>query len=176
MDELLGRVPLYPLAPVLFLVAATLFALQMARHLRVFARARPATVTDQGGSRADSLFRYAIVQVRMFRDPSAGLMHALIFWGFVILTIGTADRVAFGLVHAVLGWPLDGWPWRLTMGLQSALILAVLLGIGWALVRRLLVRPRTPDALAGWPRHPAAHRRRGAERAARRSVPHRALR
>ena len=43
MDELMGHVPLYPLAPVLFLVATTVFALQMARHLRVFARARPAT-------------------------------------------------------------------------------------------------------------------------------------
>ncbi len=41
----------------------------MARHLRVFARARPATVTDRGEARADSLLRYAIVQVRMFRDP-----------------------------------------------------------------------------------------------------------
>ena len=33
-------------------------------------------------------------------------MHAAIFWGFVILTIGTANGVAFGLVHAVLGWPV----------------------------------------------------------------------
>ena len=142
MDELMGHVPLYPLAPLLFLGAATLFALQMARHLRVFTRARPAAVTDRGGERADSLFRFAILQVRMFRDPSAGLMHAAIFWGFVILTIGTADRIAFGLVHSGLGWPLDGWLWRMTLGLQAALTIAVLVGVAWALLRRLVLRPR----------------------------------
>ncbi len=142
MDELMGHVPLYPLAPALFLGAVVVFGLQMARHLRVFARAHPASVTDQGGRRTDALIRYAIVQVRMFRDPAAGLMHAAIFWGFVILSIGTLDRIAFGMVRTTLRWPLDGWLWRLTLVLQSLLIVIVLLGIGWALVRRLVVRPR----------------------------------
>jgi Fe-S oxidoreductase len=118
------------------------FALQMARHLRVFSRAHPASVSDRGGARARSLVRYGVVQVRMFRDPSAGLMHAAIFWGFVILTVGTADRVAFGLVHALLGWPIGGWPWRLAVALQGVLLVLVLLGVAWALVRRLVTRPK----------------------------------
>ena len=33
--EFLARIPLYPLLPLIFLVAAALFGLQMARHLRV---------------------------------------------------------------------------------------------------------------------------------------------
>ena len=108
--ELLDRVPLYPLLPLIFLAAATLFGLQMARHLRIFAAAQPGRPSPTTASRASTRsFRYAIVQVRMFRDPSAGLLHAAIFWGFIILTIGTADRVTFGLVHATLAWPLGGW-------------------------------------------------------------------
>ena len=98
----MGHVPLYPLAPALFLIAVVAFALQMARHLRVFARARPATVTDQGEARVGSLVRYAHRPGAHVPGPAAGLMHAAIFWGFVVLTIGSADRVAFGLVHAVL--------------------------------------------------------------------------
>ena len=88
---MLEQVPLYPLAPLVFLVAAALFALQMARHLRVFAAARPSSVVDQPEARFRSLFVYSIVQVRMFRDLRAGLLHAAIFWGFVILTVGTAE-------------------------------------------------------------------------------------
>ena len=65
-------IPLYPLAPLVFLGAGALFALQMARHLRVFATARAVTVTDRAESRFDALIRYAIVQVRMFRDPARG--------------------------------------------------------------------------------------------------------
>ena len=107
------QVPLYPLAPLIFVLAAVVFVLLMARHLRVFAAARPAAVTDQPESRFRSLIVYGIAQLRMFRDPDAGLMHAAILWGFVILTVGTADRVSFGLVHAVLTWPVEGWLWRL---------------------------------------------------------------
>src|SRR3954453_2920875 len=140
--EFLQRIPLYPLLPLIFLAAAMLFGLQMARHLRVFAAVKPAAVTDQPERRFNALFRYAIVQVRMFREPDAGLLHAAIFWGFVILTIGTADRVTFGAVHAILAWPLDGWLWRLLLPVQQILALSVLGAVVWALARRLVLRPR----------------------------------
>ena len=152
MGDFLARIPLYPVLPLIFAVAAALFALQMVRHLRVFARAHPATVTDQPERRFDALFRYAVFQVRMFREPDAGLLHAAIFWGFVILTIGTADRVSFGLVHAVLAWPFDGWLWRLLLPVQNLLVVGVLGACAWALGRRMILRPRrltlSRDALA----------------------------
>ena len=88
------HVPLYPLAPLVFVVAAVIFALLMARHLRVFAHARPASLKDEP-ERLRSLFVYAIAQVRMFRDLDAGLLHGAIFWGFVILTVGTLDPVSY---------------------------------------------------------------------------------
>ena len=65
MAEFLARIPLYPVLPVIFLVAAVVFVLQMGRHLRIFATARPATVSDAPEARFASLMRYAIVQVRM---------------------------------------------------------------------------------------------------------------
>ncbi len=139
---MLQQVPLYPLAPVLFAVSAVIFALQMARHLRVFATAQPVTVTDHPESRLRSLIVYSLAQVRMFTDLRAGLLHAAIFWGFVILTVGTADRVTFGLVHAVLAWPFDGWLWRLLITLQNVLALGVLVAVGYALFRRLVSRPK----------------------------------
>ncbi|MGZ6345866.1 MAG: hypothetical protein ACXWOW_11180, partial [Candidatus Limnocylindrales bacterium] len=146
-----AQVPLYPFAPALFLLAAIGFALQMARHLRVFAAAAPATVTDRPESRLRDLIVYALAQVRMFRDPGPGLMHAAIFWGFVILTIGTANRVTLGLVQAILAWPLDGWIWRLLLLAQSLLAVAVLGALAYALLRRLVTRPArltlTRDAL-----------------------------
>ena len=38
----------------------------------------------------------------MFKDRRAGLMHFGIFWGFVLLTIGTANVVTGGLVQAII--------------------------------------------------------------------------
>jgi len=136
-----AEVPLYPLAPLLFLLAAVVFALEMARHLRVFAVARPQRVTDRAADRLRSLGVYAIAQVRMFREPGPGLMHAAIFWGFIVLTIGTANRVSFGLVQAVLSWPIGGWLWRVALATANVLAVAVLVAIGYALLRRLVTRP-----------------------------------
>jgi len=133
------HVPLYPLAPVLFVVAAVVFALEMARHLRVFAHAQSASLGQQPGS-LRSMFVYAVAQVRMFRDLEAGLLHAAIFWGFVILTVGTADRVAFGLIHAVVAVPLDGWLWRLLLLGQNVFVLSVLAAVAYALFRRVVWR------------------------------------
>jgi Fe-S oxidoreductase len=136
---MLEHVPFYPLAPLLFVVSAIGFVLLMARHLRVWAYARPAQLHDEPG-RLSSMFKYAIVQVRMFRDLDAGIMHATIFWGFVILTVGTADRVSFGLVHTVLGSILGGWLWRLLVLGQNLFVLGVLVMVGYALFRRIVWR------------------------------------
>src|SRR3954451_6985105 len=134
------HVPLYPLAPLMFAVAVVGFTLLMARHLRVWAYARPApTVRDEPG-RLSSLFKYSILQVRMFRDLDAGIMHATIFWGFVILTVGTADRVTFGIIHTILSSILGGWLWRLYLLTADPFVLGVLVMVGYALFRRLVWR------------------------------------
>ena len=104
MFPIFAEVPLYPLVFVLFWGAVAFFLLAMARHLRVFAAARapgPAPLADIT-ARFGGLVRYALVQTRMFRDWQAGLMHAGIFWGFVLLTVGTANIVTGGLIEAVV--------------------------------------------------------------------------
>ena len=100
----------------------------------------------------------------MFRDPGPGFMHAAIFWGFVILTIGTANRVTFGLVQAILAWPVDGWLWRLTVLAQSL--------AGARRAGRHRLRPGAPPGRASGAPHaqprrpddPGADRRRSSSR------------
>jgi hypothetical protein len=52
-----SEVPLYPLAPIVFVLVALSFVLQMACHLRVCTAARPSPVWDPAGirTRADRL-------------------------------------------------------------------------------------------------------------------------
>ena len=109
MFEPFADVPAYPLVFPIFWGAAAFFALAMARHLRVFAvgaavRARSPTCRLA----LVGLVEYAFIQTKMFKDPRAGLMHAGIFWGFVLLTIGTADIVTGGVIQTVLSAPFDG--------------------------------------------------------------------
>ena len=112
MFDTFATVPAYPLVFPLFWGAVIVFGLVMARHLRIFAavRAEGPSPFSSVPRRTAGLVRYALVQTRMFKDRRAGLMHFGIFWGFVLLTIGTANVVLGGLVQAVISWPFDGLP------------------------------------------------------------------
>jgi Fe-S oxidoreductase/nitrate reductase gamma subunit len=146
MFPVFADVPAYPLVFVVFWGAAAIFALAMARHLRVFAAARPATEQPRPfgdiGRRFGGLVQYALVQTRMFKDPRAGLMHAGIFWGFVLLTIGTANIVTGGVIETVLSAPLDGALWTAISAMQNVVAVIVIGSILWAFERRLISRPR----------------------------------
>ncbi|MEO5939762.1 MAG: hypothetical protein ABIZ72_02480, partial [Candidatus Limnocylindrales bacterium] len=146
MFPLFGDVPAYPFVFLVFWGAAAIFALAMARHLRVFAAVRPASpqprLLGQVGRRLVGLVEYALVQTRMFKDPRAGLMHAGIFWGFVLLTIGTANIVTGGLIQAAVSAPLDGVLWAAVSAMQNVVAIVVLGSILWAFERRLISKPR----------------------------------
>ena len=107
MFEPFADVPLYPLVFPVFWGAAAFFALAMARHLRVFAAARNASPTDRPLARlagTDPLRDRPDADVP--RPARPGILHAGIFWGFVLLTIGTANIVTGGLIQAILVDPV----------------------------------------------------------------------
>ena len=139
-----AEVPLYPLVFPLFWGAVAFFCLAMARHLRVFAAVRaegPSPFADVP-RRFAGLIQYAFIQTKMFKDARAGLMHAGIFWGFVLLTIGTANVVTGGIIEQVLSIPFDGLLWALISAMQNVVAVIVLVSIGWAFFRRLVTKPR----------------------------------
>ena len=141
MFDTFSEVPFYPLVFPLFWGAAAFFVLATARHLRVFAAARNASPTDRPAARLAGTIRYGLLQTRMFQDRSAGLMHFGIFWGFVFLTIGTANIVTGGLIQAVLSIPFDGALWTFVSAMQNIVAVIVLVAIAYALWRRLVIRP-----------------------------------
>ena len=140
------HVPAYPIVFVLFWGAAVVFVLAMARHLRVFAAAHPVQPQPRPlgsiGRRLAGLVEYALIQTRMFKDWRAGLMHAGIFWGFVLLTIGTANIVTGGVIQGLLSIPFDGVIWAAVSAMQNVVAVIVIAAILWAFERRLISRPR----------------------------------
>ncbi len=141
MSEPFAEVPAYLLVFPVFWGAAAFFGLAMARHLRIFAIARPSRPFANVPARLAGLVQYAFVQTKMFQDPRAGLMHAGIFWGFILLTIGTADIVTGGIIQTIASAPFEGLLWTAISAMQNVVALIVLGSIAWAYVRRLVTRP-----------------------------------
>ncbi len=141
MFEAFANVPAYPLVFPVFWGSVVFFGLAMARHLRVFAEARNATPYDRIPVRLWGAIRYGLAQTRMFRDRPAGLMHFGIFWGFVLLTIGTANIAVGGLIGTVVSAPFDGLLWAAVNAMQNVVALVVLAAITYAVFRRMVIRP-----------------------------------
>ena len=143
MFETFAEVPAYPLVFPLFWGAFAIFALIVARHLRIFAAAGtdgPSAIS-QIPRRAWGLFEYAILQSRMFREGRVGAMHLGLFLGSTILLIGNANAVTGGLLQAVVSWPLDGILWTLLIALQNIVAVGALVAVTYAFYRRLVSRP-----------------------------------
>jgi Fe-S oxidoreductase len=143
MNSLFEHVPFYPLVFALFWGAAVVFALAMARHLRIFAAARASGPSpfERMPARLIGLIRYAFIQTKMFKDVRAAILHLGIFWGFILLTVGTANIVTGGLIQEILSAPFNGVIWAAMLVMQNVVAMLVLLAVLWAFERRFISRP-----------------------------------
>ncbi len=75
------------------------------------------------------------------RKKSAGIMHATIFWGFLIITTGTLEQFAT-TIHPAAHFEFIGrGPYGALVLLQDIFTFAVLLAVGYACYRRYFLRP-----------------------------------
>ena len=131
-----------PIALVALAAATLLLTARRARQLLQLMRQsrRP----DRRGGDLRGRARAALVDVlgqgRLLRWPFAGLLHALIFWGFLVLLTAIAQAIVEALV---VGVRLDTIPAvaPVLAHLQDLFCVLALTGVLLALVNRLVVRP-----------------------------------
>ncbi|MEW5918982.1 MAG: hypothetical protein AB1762_21440, partial [Gemmatimonadota bacterium] len=115
-------------------------AQRLVRYLRI---ARPEYRLNDIPKRLWNLLTIGFAQTKILRDPVAGPLHALVFWGFLILQIGALEILIQGVVRgfsygSILPEPLH-WLFLLSQELTAG---AVLVAVGALLYRRLIVRPK----------------------------------
>lgn len=108
---------------------------------------------DRGAGPAERLFdtlSFGLGQRKMFKDVPAGIMHAFIFWGFVIVSLGTADTLISGMIPGfhLSGLLGDGVFARIFFAIQEWGNFSVVVGICWAFARRLFFSPSRISTLA----------------------------
>ena len=103
--------------------------------------------TDQPARRLrDELVIY-LGQSKLFQRPYLvrGIAHALIFWGFLVLTVGTVDL----LLNGIFGLHVPGTDSGLFAWTIDVFAIAVLASIALAAARRLFFRPPRMHVAAG---------------------------
>lgn len=135
------------LANIVFLVilvlAAGFFAYNIQRLVRYMRLGKPEDRTDHPGVRLANLISIGLLQTKILRDPVAGTLHALVFWGFLVLGAGTLELLIRGVVSgfsyaSFLPEPI----YALYTLSQEAFALFVLGAVIVLMYRRLVVKPR----------------------------------
>ena len=116
-------------------LAAYLFAIRARNWERGGADKR----TGRWVERSKELWR-GLSMSSVLEDRAAGIMHGLIYYGFVLLLIGTMILELDHLLPANLKF-LEGAFYQVYSAVLDAAALAMIAGVGWAAVRRWVVRP-----------------------------------
>lgn len=100
-------------------------------------------VFNQPVERLVGMVRGGFLQPKMLKDFWPAIMHFMIFYGFVTVTIGTIETILHGIFHSftfklILG---DGPLYRLYLFTQDVGNFAVVVAIVWAYARRLIQKP-----------------------------------
>src|SRR5437868_7047709 len=78
-------------------IAAGLFALNIQRLVKYLRVGLAEDRTDRPWARVTNVLKIGIAQSKILREPVAGVMHATIFWGFIVLTAGTIEIFVQGV-------------------------------------------------------------------------------
>lgn len=127
-----------------FLTALSVFAMSVRRLVRHLKLGQSEDRFDHPWERIKRTLLVAIAQSKILREPAAGLMHAFIFWGFLVLLLAVLESIGEGLIQG-FSFSFLGSFYGPIVFMQDLFSLLVMLAVLGALFRRYVVRPKRLD-------------------------------
>jgi heterodisulfide reductase subunit C/nitrate reductase gamma subunit len=122
-----------------FLITLLVFGYTTRRYIGFFRITRSGFPVKQIGRRIGLMFRVAIGQTKIFRRPVMGLLHALVFWGFCVILIGSIEMVIDGLTGTERVLSFLGVVYNIIMASGDLFALIIAIAIIVFLARRLFL-------------------------------------
>ena len=126
----------------LMLVAFSVFGWTLNRFVRFIGKGRPMDgKIEETGARFGDVITFFLAQKSVAREK-ASIHHLLIFWGFLIICVGTGELMIKGLwsqfsYAMIIGTTLDG----LFKSVLDVTNLVVLCVMGYSFFRRIVLKP-----------------------------------
>lgn len=127
-----------------FIISISLFFYNVRRLIRYLKLGRAENRTDKPFQRLKRVLIVAFGQTKLLREPIAGLMHFLIFWGFLILFTAIIESIGEGF-YSKFSFSFLGPIHSPLIFLQELFALLVVVSIIYALFRRLVLKPKRLD-------------------------------
>jgi Fe-S oxidoreductase/nitrate reductase gamma subunit len=127
----------------LVLVAVAAFVVGFRKRIHFYRLGQPLDRTDQRGERVKDMLKNVLLQTQVSRVEGAGTAHALFFWSFLALFVGTLLIVLqadFSDLFFDIKFLKGNFYLLFSLVMDLAGLLAILM-LGGLLIRRYLVRP-----------------------------------
>jgi len=121
------------------LVTLGAFGYTTRRFIGFFKITRGGFPVKQIGRRLGIMMEVAIGQTKIFRRPVMGLLHALVFWGFLVILIGSIEMVIDGLTGTERVLSFLGVVYNVIMASGDIFALLIAIAIIVFLFRRIFL-------------------------------------
>ncbi len=121
------------------LITLGVFIFTVRRILKFFSFTKSGFSVKNPGKRFRVMMQVAFGQTKIFRRPVIGFFHALVFWGFCVILIGSAEMVVDGLTGTERALHFLGPVYNFIIASGDIFALLVAVSIIIFLVRRLFL-------------------------------------
>jgi heterodisulfide reductase subunit C len=119
------------------LITIGVFSYTIGRIVRFFRFTRPAFPLRDWDKRINVMLSVAFGQTKIFRRPVIGMFHALVFWGFCVIILGSIEMVIDGLTGSERVLQFLGPVYNIIMASGDIFALLVAISIIVFLSRRI---------------------------------------
>jgi len=129
---------------ILWLAAAlTFFAFSAKRLITGLKIGKPDDRFKDVGKRIINMLKIALGQSKIMRDPVAGVLHVIVFWGFLVLGVGLVEEIFKGLLNGVVDFSFSflGPVYSLITLSQDVFAALIFLAVIALIIRRWIIRP-----------------------------------
>ncbi len=86
------------------------------------------------------MFEVSFLQTKIFRKPVIGFLHALVFWGFCVILLGSVEMIFDGLTGSERLFYTDGLWYKIIFASGDIFALIILFAIFFFIIRRLFFK------------------------------------
>ncbi len=141
----------------IFVFGVTFFARNIRRLRRNIKLGRSTNVNDNKSQRWKNMARIALGQTKMVVRPVAGVLHIIVYLGFIIINIEVLEIVLDGILGTHRLFAPLGTLYNVLIGSFEVLAFLVIIGIVIFWIRRNIVRLQRfiKPEMKGWPKQDA---------------------
>ncbi len=122
------------------LLTLGIFGYSISRIISFFKLTRESFAVGQVGKRIMLTLLVAFGQTKILRKPLIGMVHAIVYWGFLVITIGTLEMVIDGLLNTERVFGSAGFFYSIITASGDIFAVLIILACIIFLVRRHILR------------------------------------